>query len=72
MSGAKPSQDDSGKTPPHSMKNAAFAQRARFALAGLAAAWRRESSFRIQTVCSVLLLIASFLVALVLPDVPVA
>ena len=58
MSGAKPSQDDRGKTPPHDMKNAAFAQRARFALAGLAAAWRNESSFRIQTVCSVLLLIA--------------
>ena len=37
MSGAKPSQDDSGETPPHGMKNAAFAQRARFALAGLAA-----------------------------------
>ena len=59
MSGAKPSQqDDSGKTAPHGMKNAAFAQRARFALTGLAASWRNESSFRIQTVCSVLLLIA--------------
>ena len=56
MSAAKPAPDDSGKAPLHGMKNAAFGRRARFALAGLAAAWRSESSFRIQAVCSVLLL----------------
>lgn len=40
------------------MKNRRFQKRLMFALNGLAAAWRRESSFRTQIACAVLAAVA--------------